>query len=80
MNTAVASEIPGRAARLLAILSVACFWLLPYSPVVALGALSTTQGASGRSRRLAVCGAVLCAVYTVVMAVSFVRFYLQVRM
>src|SRR4051794_25503684 len=32
MNTEAAEARPGRVAKLLAVLSVACFWLLPLSP------------------------------------------------
>ena len=52
MSTVVAKAVPGRIAKLLAILSVACFWLIPLSPVVAIGAVSMTEGASGWSRKL----------------------------
>jgi len=65
-------------AKLLAVLSVACFWLLPYSPVVAIGAVSMTEGASGWSRRLAVTGAILCIAHTIVMALLILRLYLQI--
>ena len=80
MNTFVADAVPGRLAKLLAVLSVGCFWLLPLSPIVAIGAVSMTKGASNRWRKLAVTGAVLCIVYTVAMALLFIRLYLQIRM
>jgi hypothetical protein len=67
-------------AKLLAVLSVACFWLLPFSPMVAIGAVSMTKGASGWPHKLAVTGAVLCVAYTVVMAVLVVRIYLQITL
>ena len=78
MNSGVARAGPGRIAKLLAVLSVAFFWLLPFSPLVAIGAVSMTKGAIDWSRKLAVTGAVLCIVYTVVMALLIVRLYLQV--
>jgi hypothetical protein len=78
MTTKVAEAIPGRMAKLLAILSVACFWLLPLSPMVAIGAVSMTKGASGWSRSLAVTGAVLCVAYTVVMALLIARLALPI--
>ena len=78
MTNVVARAIPGRMAKLLAVLSVACFWLLPLSPIVAIGAVSMTKGASHWSRKLAVTGAVLCIVYTVVMALAVVRLYLAI--
>ena len=80
MNTVVARAVPRRMAKLLAVLSVACFWLLPLSPMVAMGAVSMTQGASDWSRKLAVTGAVLCIVYTVIMALLFVQLYLQLSL
>jgi len=80
MNTVVAKAVPGRMAKVLAVLSVACFWLLPLSPIVAIGAVSMTKGASGWSRNLAVTGAALCIAYTVVMALFIVRLYLQISL
>jgi hypothetical protein len=80
MDNVVARSVPGRIAKLLAILSVACFWLLPFSPMVAIGAVSMTKGSSDWSRKLAVTGAVLCIVYTVVMALFIVRLYRQISL
>jgi ABC-type sulfate transport system permease subunit len=80
MNTAVAGGVPGRLARLLSLLSVACFWLLPLSPMIAIAAVSMTKGVSGWSRKLAVTGAALCIAYTVVMACLTIRVALQVRL
>ena len=79
MNMVVEKAMPRRWAKLLAVLSVACFWLLPLSPMVAIGAVSMTRGASGWSRHLAVTGAVLCIAYTVGMALLIVRLYLQIN-
>jgi hypothetical protein len=82
MNNAVANAMHERMSKLLAVLSVACFWLLPFSPIVAIGAVSMTKGASGWSRNLAVTGAALCIAHTVVMAVATALFiiclYLQI--
>ena len=78
MITVVAPAMPGRMAMLLAILSVACFWLVPFSPMIAIGALRTTKGTSGQSRNLAVTGAALCIAYTVIMGLLVVRLALQV--
>jgi len=80
MNTIVAGAMPGRIAKLLAILSVACFWLLPLSPMIAIGAVWTTNGSSGRSRKLAVAGAALCIAYTAIMGLLVVRLALQVSL
>jgi hypothetical protein len=78
MNSDVANVVPGRAVKLLTVLSVAFFWLLPFSPMVAIGAVSMTKGACGRWRKLAVTGAALCTAYTVAMALLFLRVYLQI--
>ena len=59
MNTIVAKAVPGRTAKLLAILSFTFFWLLPFSPFVSIGAVSMTKGASGWSQNLALTGAAL---------------------
>ncbi len=69
-----------RMAKLLAILSVACFWLLPFSPMIAIGTVSKTKGAPGWSRNLAVTGAALCITYTVIMALLIVRLALQITL
>ncbi len=78
MNAVVAGAVPKRMARLLAILCIAGFWLLPLSPMIAIGAVSMTKGASGWSRTLAVTGATLCIAYTVLMAVLIARLTVQV--
>ena len=80
MNTIIAKEQPGRTATLLAVLSVAFFWLLPFSPMVAIGAVSMTEGASGWSRNLAVTGAVLCSAYTVLMGFLIVLISLRISL
>jgi ABC-type sulfate transport system permease subunit len=78
MSTSVTEAAPGRITKLLAILSLACFWVLPFSPLVAIGAVSMTKGTSGWSRNLAVTGAVLCTAYTIVMALITLGLYLQI--
>jgi hypothetical protein len=80
VNTVVDKAMPGRLAKVLAVLSVACFWLLPLSPMVAIGAVSLTKGASGWSRNLAVTGAILCIAYTVAMALLITRLCLQISL
>ena len=62
---------PGWIARLLAVLSVACFWMIPFSPVLAIGGLLTTKGSLEWSRKLAVAGAVLSTVWTLMAAALF---------
>ena len=80
MNTVVGGGVPGRMAKVLAVLSVACFWLLPLSPMIAIGAVSMTKGACGWPRNVAVTGAALCIAYTTVMAFFVVRLGLQVSL
>jgi len=55
---------PGWIAKLLAVLSVACFWMVPCSPILSIAAVSITKGSLGWPRKLAVTGAVLCTIYT----------------
>jgi hypothetical protein len=73
----VSRAVTSRSARLLAVLSVACFWLLPLSPFVAIGAVSMTAGASDWSRKAAVAGAALCSAYTIALALLIVAIYLR---
>jgi hypothetical protein len=76
MNTAVTDAMHERMSKLMAVLSVGCFWMLPFSPIVAIGAVSMTKGAPGWPRNLAVTGAALCIAHTVVMAVVTALFVL----
>jgi ABC-type sulfate transport system permease subunit len=78
MNNAVDRAVPGRMVKLLAVLSVAFFWLLPFSPMVAIGAVSMTRGAKDWSRNVAVAGAVLCIAYTVLVALLMVHLTLRI--
>jgi len=73
MNAEVTARKPGRIARLLAVASVAGFWLLPFSPLVAIGAVSMTAETTGSSRRLALAGAALCIAHTTAMALLTAR-------
>ena len=79
MNAIVGEALPGRMAKLLAVLSLACFWILPLSPIIAISAVSLTSQASDWPRNFAVTGAVQCIAYTVIMALIVVRLYLQIR-
>ncbi|WP_422931774.1 hypothetical protein [Singulisphaera sp. PoT] len=78
MTSETDASVPNRMAKALAILSVACFWVLPFSPMVSIGAVSLTKGASGWSRKLAVTGAALCVAYTVGVATVFARLAWQI--
>ncbi|HEV3165699.1 MAG TPA: hypothetical protein VGZ22_16850 [Isosphaeraceae bacterium] len=80
MKAVIDMRIPTRVATLLAVLSCACFWLLPFSPWVAIGAVWKTQGTSGWSRHVAVTGAVLCVAYTVAMALLIVQLSLRISL
>jgi hypothetical protein len=73
------TAVPGSMAKLLAALSVAFFWLLPFSPLIAIGAVLLNQGA-GWSCKLAVTGAGLCIAHTVVVALVVVHLALRVGM
>jgi hypothetical protein len=77
MNTTVDRAVPRPIAKLLAVLSVAFFWLLPFSPFVAIGAVSMTRAATGWSRHLAVTGAVLCIAYTILVALIVLHLALR---
>ena len=59
---------PGFVAKALAILSVASFWAIPFSPFVAMAALARTKCSAGWARRLSVAGALLCSTYTIAIA------------
>ncbi len=78
MNPVAAKVVPGWVAKLVAVLSVVCFWLLPFSPMIAIVAVSMNKGVSGWSQKLAVTGAILCIAYTAVMATLIARLYLQI--
>jgi hypothetical protein len=56
------------AAKGLALLSVATFWLLPFSPFVAMAALAATKRSVGWPRKLAIVAALLCVGYTIAIA------------
>ena len=70
METMVAGARPGRLAQVLAVLSVACCWILPFSPLVAIGAVSLTKGSTGWPRRAALTGAALSSSFTLLLAVT----------
>jgi len=63
---------PGRFAEALAVLAFAGFWALPFSPVLAIGAVSATRDAAGWPRNLAVAGAILCIGYTLALSLLLV--------
>jgi hypothetical protein len=63
--------------KVLAILSVVCFWILPISPFLAMTAVSGTERSSGWPRKLAVSGAILCSVYTLLLGSWILFVYLR---
>lgn len=75
MNEGMAA---GWTAQALAVLSVAGFWVLPFSPIVAIGAVKLTDGTEGWARGAAVTGAVLCIGYTTALSVLIARLYLSI--
>ena len=71
----MSSESPvvqaGFVTKLLAIGSLATFWLLPFAPFVALAAVVRTRHLAGWPRKLSVTAAVLCSAYTLAVALLF---------
>lgn len=65
--------VPRRWGRWLSLLSVAGFWVLPLSPLLAIAALSSTRGAPGWPARTARAGAWLTVAWVTVMTTLFVR-------
>ncbi|APW63028.1 hypothetical protein [Paludisphaera borealis] len=78
MTTSAAVARPGRATKVLAVLSVAGFWALPFSPMVAIAAVGMTEGTEGWARKTAVAGAVWCTMYTTALAALIAWVYLQI--
>jgi len=77
MTPVVLPAAPGRLAKFLAVLSVACFWLLPWSPLVAIGAVKLTKGVAGWPRRVALTGAYLSVAWTLILAVGVISLALR---
>ena len=78
MNAESTVVHPGRVTKALAVFSVATFWLLPFSPFVAMAAILQTKNSVGWPRRLSVTAAVLCSIFTVAYAILlfFVTIYI----
>ncbi len=60
---------PGWIAKLLAILSVTFFWVLPWSAMIAIAALLGTNDSIGWPRKMAVAGAILSTALTIAMTI-----------
>ncbi len=69
---------PGVVTKALAVCSIATFWMLPFSPFVAIAALIRTKHTEGWPRRFSVAAALLCSVFTVAYAsmLFFVTIYI----
>ena len=72
MNTESKAAPAGIAGRILAVLCVAGFWVLPFSPFVAIAAVATTRHSVGWPRTLAKTGAILSVLYTLMGAALLV--------
>jgi hypothetical protein len=68
MNAIRIRTAPGWGIKLLAILSATFFWLLPYSPLIAIAAVLATNQSQGWPRKLAVAGAILSAALTIALS------------
>ncbi len=76
MNQEIAVNSPSRFTRFLSLMSIATFWLLPFSPLVSWFALYGTRGSNDWSRKLAVAGTILCVMYAMLVIgwVGFLTF------
>lgn len=72
MNTASPESRIDLVTRIAVILSLACFWLLPFSPFIELVAVVRTRRVTGWPRSVAIAGAVLCVVWTLLAATLLV--------
>jgi len=71
MNVESLSGSAGIVGKTLAVVCLAGFWVLPVSPLVAIGAVVATRRSAGWPRRLARAGAVLSIVCTGMAAALF---------
>jgi hypothetical protein len=69
MNALVSRTAPRWVIELLAILSITFFWVLPYSPLLAITAVLATNQSHGWPRKLAVAAAILSAALTIALSV-----------
>lgn len=75
MESTVSSS--SRREMVLPLVSMATFWLLPYSPFIAIAAVSKTKNSIGLPRKLAVASAVLCTGYTIALLISIAAIVLR---
>jgi hypothetical protein len=71
MNKASIAAPVGIAGKFLAVLCVVVFWVLPFSPFVAIAGLATTRHAVGWPRTIAKTGAILTVLWGTMFAVLF---------
>lgn len=71
MNAKSMAVPAGVAGKIFAVLSVATFWLLPFSPFVAIAALAATRHLAGWPRSLAKMGAVLTVLWVILIVALF---------
>jgi hypothetical protein len=69
---------PAMPGKVLAVISVLCFWLLPVSPILSMAAVSATGNSGGWARGLARAGAWLCVTYTTALAIIFLNLCRQI--
>lgn len=64
MSTESAAAPAGIVGKILAVLCLAGFWVLPFSPLVAIAAVATTRHSAGWPRTVAKTGAMLSVLCT----------------
>jgi hypothetical protein len=64
MSTESIATPAGIVGKILAVLCLAGFWVLPFSPFVAIAAVATTRHSAGWPRTLAKTGAILSVLFT----------------
>ena len=75
MNAESIVRPAGMVGKVFAVMCMAMFWLLPFSPFVAIAAVATTRDTAGWPRALAKTGAILCTLGTVIAAGMLLLFF-----
>ncbi len=75
MNAESIAGPAGMVGKVFAVICMAIFWLLPFSPFVAIAAVATTRDSAGWPRTLAKTGAILCTLWTVMAAGMLLLFF-----
>lgn len=78
MTSAATLIRSGFVTKALAVCSLASFWMIPFSPFIALAAVVHTKHTVGWPRKFAVAATVLCSVFTIAIAgmLFFVTIYI----